>query len=126
MPLHNLVLAVAIYLVLTLQDAHVADKGALGVRLEFTHLFFVFQWKNSDFAPKTTDDHQFILDSLYLIESDLAEHNQFYYSGSLYVEQYHQATWNADQDLIPITKEFNSEDWGWRELKREVDSLVLF
>jgi hypothetical protein len=28
--------------------------------------------------------------------------------------------------LISITEEFNSEDWGWRELKREVDSLVLF
>jgi hypothetical protein len=57
MPLHNLVLAVAIDLILAFQDTHVADKGALGVRLEFTHLFFVFQWKNSNFAPKTTDDH---------------------------------------------------------------------
>jgi hypothetical protein len=42
------------------------------VRLEFTHLFFVVQRKNSDFAPKTTDDHQVILYDFDMIESDLA------------------------------------------------------
>ena len=57
MPLHDLIVAAAVDLVLRLQYAHVMDIGARWMRLEFTHLFFVFQRKYSDFAPQTTSDH---------------------------------------------------------------------